>query len=116
MSRPAKSTHSPGPLTAALVDPLASIICDLRPAWDQYLVRTILDAHRLSTSGAALVRAAVDAADDPDVYDPRAIAWTLRRGEHRPVPRCATCGQAADRCARRPGADDDHEFVEAVRP
>lgn len=91
---------------------LASIVCDLRPGWDRGLVLSILTGHRSSVTGVALVRAAVDAADDPDIVDPRAIAWGLRRTAHGSVPTCAVCGKPADVCARRPGLDDDHEFVD----
>jgi len=109
--RPA-ARHNPGHLAADRLPDLASIVCDLRPGWDRGLVLSILTGHRSSVTGATLVRAAVDAADDPDVVDPRAIAWSLRRAEHAPLPVCAVCNKTADQCARRVGIDDDHDFID----
>lgn len=97
-----------GPLSAALVPALVDLALDVRPSWDRHVVRAVIDAHRTQAPGPALIRAVVDAADDPDVFDPRAIAWALRRASSSALPRCRTCGQTADRCARRPGVDDDH--------
>lgn len=114
MSRPRKHV-APGPLREELVPALASIVVDVCPAWDEGTVRAILAAHRTQVDSAELTRTAIDLADDPDVYDPRAIGWSLRRASHGPLPRCRECGKPADLCARRPGRDDDHEFVEAVR-
>lgn len=104
-----------GPLSSALLPGLVAILVDVRPSWEPSLVAAVLSAHREQVDAPALVRAAIDAADDPDVYDPRAIGWSLRRSTSTPIPRCATCSLPADQCARRPGRDDDHPFVEAVR-
>lgn len=104
--------HNPGPLTADRVPDLAAVIADVRPGWDALLVGSILSAHRAAVPAAVLVRAALDAADDPDVVDPRAIGWSLRRASAGPVPVCAVCSLPADQCARRPGLDDDHEFID----
>lgn len=109
-ARPAR--HNPGPLTADLLPNLAALIADLRPGWDQGLLLSILTGHRSSVSGSTLLRAALDAADDPDVVDPRAIGWSLRRAAVGSVPVCAVCNRPADQCARRAGIDDDHEFVD----
>lgn len=104
--------HNPGPLGEDRLPDLAAIVADLRPGWDASLIFSILTAHRSSVSGSTLIRAVVDAADDPDVVDPRAIAWGLRRAEHAPLPVCAVCSRPADQCARRTGVDDDHEFID----
>lgn len=113
-SRRKPARRNPGPLSADHLPALAAIVADLRPGWDASLVLSILTGHRSSVTGATLVRAAVDAADDPDVVDPRAIAWDLRRAanDSAPIPRCAVCGKTADQCARRVGKDDDHEFTD----
>ena len=110
MPKPTKALD-PAPLAESLVAALASIVTDIRPAWDQYLVASILRGHRTQATAADLVRTAVDVAEDRTVYDPRAIGWSLRRHTAAPLPRCRECGQTADRCARRPGRDDDHEFT-----
>lgn len=115
MSTARRKFYPPGPLNADHLPGLAGIVVDLRPSWDAADVLAILTAHRTQVDGATLVRVAVDCATDPDLYDPRAIGWSLRRSTHAPLPRCDTCGKPADECARRPGRDDDHAFVEAVR-
>jgi hypothetical protein len=104
--------HNPGILTADRLPDLAAVVADLRPGWDAGLLLSILSAHRSAVPGAVLVRAALDAADDPDVVDPRAIGWALRRAQSSSVPVCAVCNLPADRCARRVGVDDDHEFTD----
>jgi hypothetical protein len=113
-TRRRKHDHSPGPLAESLLPGLAAIVNDLRPSWEAGLVLSIIQGHRSSVTAAVLVRACVDAADDPDVVDPRAIAWDLRRAQWNAttIPRCAVCGKPADQCARRPGLDDDHEFTD----
>lgn len=110
MSRTRKRTE-PGPLREPLIAGLAAIVVDVRPSWDESTVHAILAAHRTQVDAPTLVRVAVEVADDPDVYDPRAIGWSLRRSSNAPLPRCDVCQQPADRCARRPGADDDHVFT-----
>lgn len=104
-------TLDTAPLSEPLIPALVSIVLDLRPGWDPYVVRAVLADRRAHSDAAQLVRAAVEAASDATVHDPRAIAWALRRDTSTPLPRCENCGQTADRCARRPGVGDDHEFV-----
>lgn len=106
-------TLDTGPLSESLIPSLVSIVLDLRPSWDQYLVRAVLADRRAHVDASTLVRAAIDAASDATVFDPRSITWNLQRSTGAALPRCEECGQTADRCARRPGVGDDHVFVEA---
>ena len=111
--RPRRVAHAnPGPLTDSGCSALAHVICDVRPAWEHSLVLSIIRAHRHSVPAATLALAAITAADDPDIVDPRAIGWSLRRAAHQPLPTCDTCGRRADECARRVGVDDEHPFVD----
>lgn len=98
---------------------IAGLVEQERPEWDPALVRVILRdlAPRMSTTDLALV--ALRAAKNRDLNQPRGMLW---RGPHwdgldveapSVVPsrgRCSICGKTEERCAYRPGRDDDHRF------
>lgn len=98
---------------------IADLVFQERPTWDPALVRVILAdlAPRMSTTDLTLL--ALRAAKNRDLAQPRGMLW---RGPHwdgldAEAPtrfpsrgRCSTCGKTEERCAYRPGRDDDHPF------
>lgn len=103
-------------------DPVISSIADLvwqeRPEWDRPLVGIILRDLARYVDGSDLAIAALRAAQNRAVPEPRAIAW---RGPHwrdlnslppeaKAQARCSVCGKVESRClTERPGPDD-HRF------
>lgn len=97
----------------------ADLVVLVRPDWERWLVRQVLNSHRDVCDAADLARAAIGAASNPDFHNPKAIMW---RGRHwdgaatlppdmTPRARCRVCGKTEDRCAvERPGTGDDHRF------
>lgn len=106
-------------------DNLVDLVHSLRPDWDKWMVRSVIQSHAHAHALADLVVAATRYAADPTNRDPRGIGWRgkhwrdldtepTRNGVNQRV-RCYTCGKTEDRClTERPGPDD-HEF-EATLP
>lgn len=105
------------------VDHITALVCQVRPDWPAWQVKSVLQSHAGQVHLADLAVAALRAAQSPTLQTPRAIGW---RGPHwdgattlppaiAPRARCGVCGKTEDRCAiDRPGPDD-HTFEPAAR-
>ena len=101
---------------------IARLVHEERPDWDAQQVLVILLSHQRTVTGTDLAIAALRAASNHDLRDPRTIGW---RGPHwdgltsappevQAGPRCSVCQKIERRCVmERPGKDDDHAFSPA---
>lgn len=105
-------------LEAQAREALATLVHELRPDWDTWLIGSVLQSHALTYPAGDLAVAAIRWASDPTSPTPKGIVWTGRHWhglESSPAvirsgPRCTTCGKVESRClTERPGPDD-HAF------
>lgn len=109
--------------TQDTLDHIAALVEQVRPEWEPSLVKIVLRHHCSLVDGNDLAIAALRAAANLDLPNPKAIGW---RGKHwdgldtvplevKSPDRCDTCGKPEPRCwSERPGRDDDHVFVARV--
>jgi hypothetical protein len=107
------------PLTEQQARPLAALIHQLRPEWDEGgILKQLQKCAHLNPFDVSMaaVRAATDlGAKTPGVIPSDGPHWHERLSEQR-VPRnppfdqcCATCSRTREMCQRIDGAD--HEFI-----
>lgn len=106
------------------IDHLVALVVQARPSWDQQLVHVVLSDLARKVAGNDLAIAALRAASNTDLPQPKAIAW---RGPHwvglesdppaGPLnpPRCGVCGHHEPRCYSVRHGDDDHTFEPVAR-
>lgn len=105
---------------ADAVEKVTDLVMELRPEWDEYVVRAMARDLSQRLPLDSWVPAVIRGAATPDLPQPRAILWRGPHWDHtkqRPPEvqerdRCDVCGKVESRCVMaRPGVDDDHPFT-----
>lgn len=73
--------------TEAQMRALAELVHHVRPSWDRHGIYAALHANAARLDFARLIRAAIDAANDPDARTPAAIHTRDGQAWHRDEPR-----------------------------